>query len=217
MWKTMLLLIPVGLALACVVRSGVKGSGRTAQRDLNLEEVRALTASSIFQVTVHPGQASRVLVRGDDNVLDLVRARQTGGHLSLDLADDVDPCRPLEVEIWTSALSRLEASGAAQVRVEGLQGGTLDVEHPGASQVELSGSLSRLDLSLSGAARLQGRDCPVAEAAATLSGAAHAELQVGQRLRADCSGASRLEYGGRPGQVDRRCSGAATIQAHDRP
>jgi hypothetical protein len=214
MWKTVLLLIPVGLALSMCASAGLRGSGQKASRSLQVSDFDQLSVSSMLQVTLHLGQAPQGRIEGDDNVIGLVKVNQDGKRLSLEMEREVDTRMPLKVELWTGTLKELGLSGASRITVEGLTGGSLDLDASGASQVVLEGKLDLLSLDLSGASSLQGRTCRVQRADLELSGAANADLVILAEMDAECSGASHLDYRGQPKVISMENSGAATITSH---
>ena len=212
MRKSMWFLAPATLLAGMCAQVGSQEEGA---RPLALAAFDQVEASSALVLVIHVGEPARGLISGPADEIARVRVRQTGGQLSLDLGKGWDLKGEIRVELWTPALKELELSGATRAEVTGLQDGTLGLDISGASRASLAGQLEGLDLELSGAAALEARDCPAQRADVELSGASRARITVRKELSAECSGASSLEYWGRPVLKSMDSTGASTVKSRD--
>ncbi|MFA7329941.1 MAG: DUF2807 domain-containing protein [Candidatus Delongbacteria bacterium] len=192
---------------------GVTGNGQAAEQVLELASFHSVEAGSALEVVIHPGQAQRVVLSGDSNLLKYVQARVQGGQLELSMdGPSMSPKLPLKAEIWIPELKAVEMSGAAELLLENAELASLVLDLSGASEALLSGRIGRLTAQLSGASELKGRACQVKQAELDLSGASEGELEVLEQLDADCSGASELELWGDPPRRKVECSGASEVR-----
>jgi hypothetical protein len=91
----------------------------------------------------------------------------------------------------------MEISGASNIECE-LKAHDVDLNVSGASKVNLDGSGDDLLVDASGASRINLGDYSVINADIGMSGASSCNIDVSGRIDIDLSGASKLEYTGRP-------------------
>ena len=106
---------------------------------------------------------------------------------------------------------KVNVSGAS--RLSGyLKASRSNIEVSGASRITLTGSGGDTKIDVSGASQANLENYTVANADVELSGAGQADMNISGRLDADLSGASHLEYGGKPtlGRTD--TSGGSSIK-----
>ncbi len=90
----------------------------------------------------------------------------------------------------------------------------LKVTLSGSSDAVMSGTAEELDLKASGSSDYLGYKLKCETAYVDVSGASDAEIYVTGRLEAKATGASGVEYRGKPEKVVARASGAADIEPY---
>jgi hypothetical protein len=211
----------------------ITGSGKPVTRDLNLSGFSRIEAGSAFVLEIVQADAFRTSVTADDNLFNYLEAGQSGGTLTLRLKPGYSYIRTsLRAQITMPRLDALQLSGASKATLLGFQGaanmnlalsgasaliGSIEatavrLDLSGASNSTLRGSATSLDLSESGASRAALLEFPVQACTANLSGASSAAASVSERLDADLSGASTLEYSGNPTLGKTSTSGGSTLK-----
>lgn len=76
----------------------------------------------------------------------------------------------------------------------------------------MDGSVTNLEVNLSGASKLDAKSLQAQTATVSLNGAAYGDVTVTDRLSASISGAGALTYGGNPKSVQENVSGAGSIR-----
>lgn len=111
---------------------------------------------------------------------------------------------------------KMDLSGAANVGINNVNSQEQKFDLSGASKVEIqeASNTQELHVGASGASNFQARTLTAKRAYLGASGASHAEATVTEFLDANASGASRIDYYGKP-EVKRDSSGASNISAHD--
>jgi hypothetical protein len=230
---TVLLLVGCGVTRPTI---SINGSGDIVTLDENLSGFSQLEVSHTFQVNVSQGDAFRVIVRVDDNVVEYLDVATVGKTLKIGLDSDrnYDLQRAtIEAEVTMPKLNGLELSGASKVTVTGfvsqqeldidlsgasvLNGDILtndaSVDLSGSSQIALSGSARNLRIGASGASVAHLADFQVGEATVEASGASVVTVNASSRLDAEASGASQVHYLGSPTLGRQETSGASVIRA----
>lgn len=232
MWRAVGMLIAgVGVLLGCA-EVAVTGSGNLVEETRELADADGVVARGSFEVEVEIGEPARLVVTADDNVIDLVRAEVVDGTLELGL----EPGRrarqaTLRAAVTLPTVERLEASGSANIVVDGLVTssdldvrtsgsarivadalvGRLTVNASGSSSAWLDGAADEADLRGSGSARLALAPLTLGRATIRMSGSSEAEVRLEGEGTADLSGSARLSWQGGGELVDVQRSGSAEI------
>ncbi len=214
----------------------IRGSGVVKDETRTIEAFHALDVGSVLEVKVAvvAGAKPSLKISGDDNLVPLVESVVKDGVLVLKVKDsgNISPKLALLAEVTTDEIDRVEASGAANVKVSG--GGKVDrftveasgaakikvdgLETPhavasasGASQVTLSGTAESIKVDAAGASQVEAAELKVDDADVSVSGASGAALRVSKSVEGDVSGASRLDLHGRPEKNAVSTSGASSV------
>lgn len=208
----------------------VRGSGVLASQRRDLAVFTALEIEAGLSVEIERGAPALNLLLDDDLIAQVV-SEIRDGTLTLRVRDEAAVLVPSEkARIVVSApdLVRVETQDAASLRgtVSGraltvralgastqdlsiLSADTLQVDASGASQISVSSTVSSLNISASGAARVSGGDG--VRVAVAASGAAQVRLRATQSVRAAASGTARVSVLGNPSDRDVRTEGVARV------
>jgi Putative auto-transporter adhesin, head GIN domain len=214
----------------------IQGSGIAKEETRPVEAFHAIEAENALQVTVAvtQGAKSSLKISGDDNLVPLVESVVRDGKLILRIKDNsnIRTKTPLLAEVMTDVLDQVtasgastvkvtggskvdrftaEASGAAQVSVDGIQTPHAIATATGASHVVLSGSAESLKVDAAGASQVKAEGLKVDDADVSISGASNVELRASKSVAGEVSGASRLDLQGRPAKKNVSTSGASQV------
>lgn len=215
----------------------VRGSGNVVSRDFDLAGFDKVDVSHGFMVDIRQGDDFSVVVGIDDNLVEYLRVEKQGSALEIGLDSSrkhisYDLTTHGTVAITMPELAGLELSGASHGTVSGfkstdeltvelsgashlsgdIEAGDARFDISGASHLTLSGSSGDVIIDASGASHVDLADFAVADASVDASGASHVTVNPSGRLDAEASGASHVEYVGRPslGRID--TSGGSSIE-----
>lgn len=204
-----------------------------------LESFSRLDVESIFDVFLTEGnqESIRLEMEGYDESDIIVEVRGSTLHLEM-RGNNYKQNRNRYVRAYVTfkQLEEITASGSSDVIVENdqtikgkyfdlrLSGasdfqGDFEVENlkvtlSGSSDAVMSGTSEELDLRASGSSDYLGYKLKCETAYVDVSGASDAEVYVTGRLEAKATGASDVEYRGKPEKVTARASGAADIEPY---
>jgi hypothetical protein len=226
-------LLLLGTAGCGLDQPTITGSGSVVASPVAVGSFSRLEVGAAFHVDVTTGSTETVTLHVDENVLDLVDVHVSGDVLHIGLKPDANVNDAgLSADVTARELSGVDASGAAQVTLNGpLEASPVDLSASGAGQLTaslhtdharlqlsgashatLSGTAGALDLEASGASNLQGGGLHVEDLTVELSGASSATVAVSGTMSADVSGASSLHYTGSPSFRRREVSGGSSIE-----
>jgi hypothetical protein len=204
--------LAAGLLAGACAGTGEEGSGVEASEARSVDPFSSVLMSAGADVVVSVGGAQAVTVRGDDNLLALLRTDVDDGRLTISQETDLDPKVGLRVEITVPALEELAVAGAGDATAEGVSGGTFRIEVSGAGDVEASGDVDRVEVVVSGAGNVRIDELVAREAQVEVSGVGDVDVHATELLEASVSGAGQIVYSGNPARVDSDVSGAGEIR-----
>src|SRR5690606_28610605 len=111
--------VAASFVTSCVVSIGgssraayVHGSGERVSEERVVASFDRIDVAGTFRLTVRVGEAQRVVLHGDDNLLEHVRTRVEKGRLQVDLRNvRVSGAQPITIEVAVPALRALDVSG----------------------------------------------------------------------------------------------------------
>lgn len=188
------------------------GSGDAATQARTVPPFRAVELAGANNVAIEIGAPRSVVVHADRNLLGRVTTQVSSGTLLVGTTPgNLDARSPMFVVVRVPSLRELTLSGAGNLAVTGIRGPRLTVALPGSGNIHASGSVSRLDVTLSGAGTAMLGPLVARDAAVTLSGNGTVMLTATHRLAAELTGTGTVFYGGGPAHVTQHISGTGTI------
>jgi hypothetical protein len=205
-------------------------SGETTAEARALDGFTAITMGGTADLLVTEGEVFAIEVTTDSALQEHVTTEVDGNTLRIDQRYSVIGASPsVSVSVTVPDLTRLELSGAAEVRVRSVVADDLDVDISGAGNIDLAADAQKLTISVSGAGvvtahgtvaegsltvsgagGIVGEDLTIADAAVSVSGAGSVSVRVRESLDASVSGAGSVIYFGSP-TVTKDVSGAGSI------
>ncbi len=154
----------VKLVLGIVVLSGcrvVDGSGISAEEVREVGDFAAVSNATQVKVSIVPGDDAEVIVRCDDNLVDLIETRIRGNWLELRTPANtsIHPNTSCGVDVTASALHGLDSSGSGDLVADGEWPDLADVSSSGSGALRATGwlpALSSVDSSGSGRLTIDG-------------------------------------------------------------
>jgi hypothetical protein len=201
------------------------------EREFSVADFDRLEMGDAFNIDVTQGNFFEVSVRGDRRNVDDLIVKREGSTLIIRYRDSGNRHHGTYIDITMPALLSANFSDASDSRISGfddmqsfnlyLSGASisqldmnvaqLDVTISGASRLDVWGEGESLNAALSGASLLKAFHFPVENAAIDASGASDVQVLVGSSLDARASGASVIVYRGDPA-VTSHVSGASVVQ-----
>ncbi|MEM9192499.1 MAG: head GIN domain-containing protein [Myxococcota bacterium] len=222
------------LTLSGCLEESLEPSGRSLRQTFDIEGFDSVAVGNAISVSLEQGSEFRVVAEVDENYAPYLRVRRLGRTLHLDLEPDrATEGGQLSVTVSMPELLSLRIDGSSSVTATGFRDPrSRSVELSGASELEFSeatafeelelrlsgassayveGTAERATLRGSGASQLRLERLVTARADIGLSGASSAAVHVEESLSYELSGASVLEYSGRPMVTEEQLSGASTV------
>ena len=207
---TILLIAAVAVIAGCS-RPGIKGDGAIKTEDRPISDFSALAVTGGYQIEWSSGKPA-LTISTDQNLLPLIETIVSDNTLQIDWEEDLVPTKGIKIILSSAALADVKLTGGISLTASNLSGHDLKLESNGASDISLNGSVTNLEVNLSGASKLNAKSFQTQTATLSLDGASYADVTVTDTLNASISGAGLLTYSGNPKSVEKNISGAGRIQ-----
>lgn len=213
---TAIVVSAVAAISGCTVPPAVTGSGVAAtETRADFGDFQRIKVSGAMNVTVEvvADAATEVEITGDDNVVPLVLTEVDGDQLSIRLDVDgwVRHSVPLTVQVKSSKLVEISASGASKIRATGITDSIL-VDTSGACRIDLAGSADAVTIDASGACSIDTSNLNAHQAKVDISGACSVHLRADQSLSGSASGACKVTLHGDCESASLDTSGVSSLK-----
>lgn len=232
------------LSTACAVPARfqvVRGSGNIITEEREVRGFTRIEMAGAGRIILTQGDTESLSIETDDNLMEYIETRVAGDTLEIDFTDEIilapgggdvlEPTRGFVFQISVIDLEAIAVSGGADIQIEKLKTGqlqisfsgagditiddlnanSLEVVISGAGNVDLTGKVLSQEIRLSGLGRYAGSDLESRQASVTISGAGGAAVWATDTLEVVISGAGDVEYYGSP-IVSPEISGLGRIQ-----
>jgi hypothetical protein len=211
-----LVVVAVGLVVSFLddgseTTSAAQGSGVTATETRELPAFSAIDLAGVNDVIVGIGGEQRVVVLGDDNLIELVTTEVEGGTLVIAQSQAFEAASPMRVEITVPSLDDVRLSGSGAVSIDGHDIELFAVSMSGTGVIRGSGTAGRLDVELGGTGDIELESLAAESATVELSGAGNVHVHVTGSLDARVSGTGTIFYTGSPSNVSSEVTGAGAV------
>jgi len=188
-----------------------KGSGRVVTETRSVGSFTSIDLIGAATVDVFVGKPASLTIRGDDNILPLIRTDVSDGALVVSSKHSYSSRHDLRLEIRTPALDAVTLTGAGTFSVGGIHSNAFSLDLSGTATMILAGTTGTLDAKLSGTGTADLGDLVAQDAHASLSGTGTLRVHATGSLDATVSGVGSIVYSGRPRHVKTHVSGVGTI------
>jgi hypothetical protein len=189
----------------------VTGSGVAATQARHVAAFTKLDLAGSNNVKVVIGSRQSVFVNADDNLLRRVTTRVERGRLVIETNGTLTTRSPMSVVITVPSLEAIVLSGSGTIVARNIHSQRLTLTLSGSGLLRARGTVTRLDVALSGSGDAQLGQLVARDARAVVSGAGQIVLTATQTLHAAVPGRGAIVYGGNPGHMTRSITGTGAI------
>ena len=187
----------------------VSGTGPTVSQTVDLSPFTGIDFQAGGEVIVVLGDSQRVMVQGQENIVDLLNRDVLNGVWAIGFTECVSQVSELRVEVTLPEVSSVTLSGAGTVEAE-TEADMLDTVLSGAGTITLSGQSANHEIALEGSGTIEAFDLVTDETRVILSGQGTVNVTADERLDVDLPGAGAVFYKGDP-QLTVNISGAGNV------
>lgn len=187
-----------------------RGNGIELVERREVGEFSAVRADGSIDVDITVGSPASVEVRGDENIVPLVRTRVADRTLVIDTTRGHSTRIGLSVTITTPHLDAVALCGSGSIRAQGLETDRLDVAISGSGDVRLAGRADRLAIGISGSGDADAAALSATAVEVDIAGSGDADVVASERLDVDIAGSGSVRYAGDPA-IHRSIAGSGDV------
>jgi len=193
--------------------SGVTvGSGISASETRDLPPFAGVELAGSNNVTARVGEEQSVVVHADDNLVDRITTRVSGGKLVIgNDRGDFRTQSPMGVDVTVTALNELALTGSGTIVAAEVDAKRFSVALSGSGVVRAGGRTDSLEVELNGSGEAQLQDLVARDVHAVVSGSGRALVNATETLDASVPGSGAVEYSGGPTQVKTTVDGVGYV------
>ena len=201
------------LVAACHL-PGVRGNGHMKTEERPVGAFANIDAGGAFEIEWQNGSPA-LRVTTDENLLPYIENNVSDDTLHLRTREHLWPTHGIKVVISSPTRTGAKIRGAVKLTAKQLSGQTFALESKGAAEVSLDGTIDRLLVDMTGASQLVADGLQTKTAEISTTGAGDADVAVTDTLKVVITGAGKVSYTGNPATIDKRITGAGSIQHKD--
>lgn len=213
--------------------SGTKGTGPIVKETLNLEDFTSFKLGIAGDVYLSRGNTQKVVVEGQQNIIDELKTDVSGGTWSIGFKNNVSNYDKFKIYITIPTIDGVIVSGSGdvygkdkftnlgdiRVSVSGSGGIELDVEAKsisstisGSGDIELEGSADAYNVRISGSGDVEAYGLMTKNCEASISGSGDIHISASETLVAKIVGSGDISYKGSP-SVKSKIVGSGDVYA----
>lgn len=214
--QNIILLALSTLLITGVAHAQLTGQGPVVTQELDLPEFHSIGLGVSGTVYLYQGNARKVEVEGQQNIIDALRKEVSGGSWNIGFDERrVGNYKKLVIRITLPTVEDLSIGGSGSIIAEDAFEGLGDMKMSigGSGSIEFAGSAQKLKVSIGGsgsvkADRLKVQDCKV-----SIGGSGSAYVEVSDNLDVSIAGSGDVVYNGRP-RVSSSIAGSGKVRGN---
>lgn len=227
----LLLLIAVILTLSGCTSERIEGNHELITQERTSQPFSEVVSSGSFSVQIIPAVETRIVVKGESNVLPYLSTFSNGTTLTLKYNDgyNIHEHYPVEVLLYTPVLNAVKLSGSGMVdcgsfsagivslNISGSGGISGDFEAEelfavisGSGNMDLAGTAINGTMNISGSGNINAQNLLLEHCSSNISGSGNIMTKVAGTLTATISGSGSVYYLGNP-DVTTHISGSGNV------
>ncbi len=210
----------------------IKASGNVIKKEFEVKAFSELEIAGVFDIVILQGDAAKVVVEADDNLMELFQIENKGNRLIVDMTGTFEDKKTNTVYITITELEKLSYSGVGDLSTTGsitlkaldcdiagvgdlqleVNCTDLHVNFTGVGDVMLSGTGNKATYELSGVGDLEADELKTKVVSLTLSGVGDAKVNASDEIKVNLTGLGDVKYSGSPEKKDLSNAGMGKIK-----
>ncbi|MCK4837628.1 MAG: DUF2807 domain-containing protein, partial [Desulfobulbaceae bacterium] len=150
----------------------VKGSSKIKTENRDLARFNTIELNGAFLVNIVSGRDKQQFeIIGEDNIIPHIVSKVQGNELKVYADKNICPTTELVINIAATNIKELEAVGADEVNVSGINNKNFEIALSGSGDIVLEGKTNSLVVDISGAGDIKAQDLKARQAKVEVSGA----------------------------------------------
>ena len=178
------LIFALFLSSCIFIGPSIKGNGKVVEENRNVDQFKEIKVSRGLNVFISQGDAQKVTVKADQNILDVITTKVENGVLKISTSERIRDAKSKKIYVTVEEINNIIATAGSNVYTETLiKNDVLELTCSAGSNVKLEISVGKLKASASAGANiyLDGR-----AKKGDLSASAGSNIKAGELSVDDC-------------------------------
>lgn len=230
-FRSLLLLVTLGILAACEDTNCIKGNGEVVQRTLDLQSFNEVEANGDFKVYITQGPTQHVEVKGEPNILNELKTDVANNKWSIGYNSCIRRSKAVEVYITMPEVRSLYLNGSGLINSQNVimatelpvtvnGSGKIDLDLTaakvitritGSGEINLQGEAPLHHVSISGSGKAKAYDLVADNVTVNISGSGLTEVTATDALDVSITGSGEVYYKGNPATVNKSVSGSGKV------
>ena len=188
----------------------IVGSRRMVEQSRPVGAFDRLAIDGPVNVVVRKGAARALVIEAEDNIIDLVDVRTSGGALILDTHGSFRTRRGITAYLTTPSLDKLTINASGDVRFDGWTAERIELVIGGSGDIELGGEVADVRALIGGSGQIDLAPARLSYVDADIQGSGAIRMGSLRKLDASVDGSGMIEAGV-VGELDAVLNGSGQI------
>lgn len=213
--------------------NGVRGEGPIVERTIDVERFDGFALTISGDVYVEKGSTQKVVVKGQQNLIDLLNTDANDGFWKIKFTESVNNMKDFKIYITVPNLEEVYVSGSGDVYSKGTFSGdnmevgvsgsgniefavdadNLEVKVSGSGNIDLAGKARSVEMRVSGSGDIDAAQLMVKNCEAQVTGSGDIRINASEELDARVVGSGDIYYKGDP-KVRSRITGSGDVRSN---
>lgn len=215
----LLMLIALILTLSGCMNERIEGNRDLMTENRSSQLFTEVVSQGSFNVIIMPDTETRIVVKGESNILPYLHTMSNGTTLILGYVEgyNIREHYPVEVFLYTPEINNIRLSGSGNLECNGFSSENLDLQISGSGSIDgdfntdklyasisgsgnmkLAGNAINSELKISGSGNIRASDMNQENCVGTISGSGKIIAAVSKTLDVHISGSGSVFYIGNP-------------------
>ena len=202
------------LAIIATAAETIRGSGNPVTEDRAVAGFQGLSLAVPGKLVVTQGDAEKLAITADDNVLPLIETVVERGELRIRFRErgvNLRTKTPIQIALSAKTLEALAIAGSGEIRAPALNAKSMKVSISGSGDVTLGGRAQSIDVNISGSGDVKAGKFETQSASVSIAGSGDSTLWVKDSLKVSIAGSGDVRYYGDP-TVQRSVAGSGSVR-----
>lgn len=192
-------------------QGGIAGSGKVKAERRTIERINRIVLSGPASLLFTRGATPFVRVTADDNILPVIVTRVSGNSLIIESSGNFSTRNEILVEVELPSLEALTAQGSGDVKLDGIEQPSLQVNLIGSGNIKIAGKVDYFTAELNGSGDIKANSLISRSAVLLLSGSGDIRAHASDSVKVRLNGSGDIEVSGKPARRDCMIDGSGDI------
>lgn len=192
--------------------SGVVGNGKVMAERRQVDRIESIVLDGPISLIFNHGGSQFVRVTADENILSLIKTRESGSTLHVECSGNFKTENEVLVEVEMPSLSNLVARGSGNVEIEKLEQPSLSVDLSGPGIIKITGNVDHFTAALNGSGDIKAISLEAKSVALSLNGSGDISAHASESVKARLNGSGDIKVFGQPIKQDCVANGSGDIR-----